>query len=173
MINRKKFKELLPKDRPYVPLEAIFHLQLNADEKNPGSISGYAKSWGWSRTKVRSFLKKWHPIEQPLEQSKEQPAKQAKGHTLATNTSQSGKNENMSKNMSKNTSKDIEENRIFPIKCELKKHGIKLWQLSNKVGIHETRLSGIIRHRIKPNHGEREKISRALEVPENILFGKP
>jgi ribosome-binding protein aMBF1 (putative translation factor) len=179
MINQQKFTELLPKDRPYVPLEAAFCLQLDTEEKNPISISGYAKSWRWSRTKVRRFLEKWHSIEQPIEQPKEhvkkQPAKQAKGHTLATNTSQSEKNENMSKNMSKDMSKGSQENSkedmVFPIKCELKKVKMKNRQLAERTKISESRLSSIIHGRIKPNHKEKGTISKVLGVSEDTLFG--
>ena len=145
MINRKEFTELLPKDRPYVPLEAAFCLQSDTDEKNPISISGYAKSWRWSRTKVRHFLEKWHSIEQSKKQTRKQPAKQAKGHTSATNISQSEKNENMSKNMSKDMSEDSQENnkedKPFPIKCELKKVKMKNRQLAEQTKISESRLS--------------------------------
>jgi DNA-binding transcriptional regulator YiaG len=179
MINWKEFTELLPKDRPYVPLEAAFCLQCDADEKNPVSISGYAKSWGWSRTKVRNFLKKWHPIEQPKEQLREhvrkQPAKQAKGHTQATNINQSEKSENMSKNMSKDMSENSQENnkedKPFPIKCELKKLGMKSGQFAKQVKISESRLSSIIHGRIKPNHREMAAISKVLGVSKSILFG--
>ena len=175
MINQQEFKELLPKDRPYVPLEAAFCLQSDIDEKNPVSISGYAKSWRWSRTKVRHFLEKWNQVKQSTEQPKEhvrkQPAKQAKERTQATNISQSGKNENMSKNMSKDMSEDSKGNMIFPIKRELKKLSMKNWQLAEQTKISESRLSSIIHDRIKPNHKEKGAISKVLGVSEDILFG--
>jgi transcriptional regulator with XRE-family HTH domain len=163
MINQQKFIELLPKSRPYVPLEAAFCLQCDADENNPISISGYAKSWGWSRTKVRNFLEKWHPLEQPTEQSK--------GHTQATNISQSGKNEDMSKSMSENSQGNSKEDMVFPIKYELKKMRMKNRQFSKQVKISESRLSSIIHGRIKPNHREMAAISKVLDVSEDILFG--
>lgn len=46
----------LPTDRPYTRLEALFSYQKDLDEGKNGNISGYAKLWKWSRTKVRKFL---------------------------------------------------------------------------------------------------------------------
>jgi len=171
MINRKEFTELLPKNRPYVPMEAALCLQWDTDEGKPISISGYARSWRWSRTKVRNFIKKRNQIKQPKEQPKEQtrkqPVKQAKGHT--------SKNENMSKNMSKDMSEDNQgnskEDMVFPIKCELKRIGLKSRQLAERAKINESRLSSIIHGRIKPNHREIVAISKVLGVSANILFG--
>lgn len=52
----KGFVKSLPIDRPYTELEAVFSLSVDADFKNPASISGYSKLWSWSRSKVRRFL---------------------------------------------------------------------------------------------------------------------
>ncbi len=52
----KKMVKHLPIDRPYTELEAVFSLSIDMDNKNPVSLSGYAKLWGWSRNKVRKFI---------------------------------------------------------------------------------------------------------------------
>ena len=47
---------LLPKDRPFTKLEALFSLQLDHNNKNEVSVMGMSKCWGWSRKRVRTFL---------------------------------------------------------------------------------------------------------------------
>ena len=54
----KEFRKLLPKDRPYTKLEAAFCLQLDANDNNPVSVSGYANLWDWGIKKVKIFLEK-------------------------------------------------------------------------------------------------------------------
>lgn len=42
---------------PFSMIEAMFSYSLDADNGRNGSISGYSKLWGWSRNKVRRFIK--------------------------------------------------------------------------------------------------------------------
>jgi hypothetical protein len=53
----KRLVALLPKDRPYIIIEATISYSVDRDNHKEGSISGYAKLWGWSRKKVRRFIK--------------------------------------------------------------------------------------------------------------------
>jgi hypothetical protein len=48
----------LPKDRPYTNIEAVFSMQLDYDNDNEITVSGYADLWQWSRAKVRRFMEK-------------------------------------------------------------------------------------------------------------------
>ena len=48
----------LPKDRPYTKIEASFSMQLDYDNDNEVTVSGYADLWQWSRAKVRRFMEK-------------------------------------------------------------------------------------------------------------------
>jgi len=43
-------------DRPLSKIEAAYSLQLDYDNGGSATIAGYAKQWGWSRKKVRTFL---------------------------------------------------------------------------------------------------------------------
>jgi hypothetical protein len=52
----KELKYFLPTGREYTILEAMFSYTLDADNGKEGTISGYSKLWGWSRTKVRKFV---------------------------------------------------------------------------------------------------------------------
>lgn len=70
----KELKYFLPKGREYTLLEAMFSYTIDIDNKRKGTISGYAKLWGWSRTKVRKFIEE---------------IKTPKGHL--TNTQKTGK----------------------------------------------------------------------------------
>lgn len=46
----------LPKGGKYTLLEALISHTLDINEGKSFSINGYAKLWGWGRTKVRNFL---------------------------------------------------------------------------------------------------------------------
>ena len=52
----KNFINDLPKDRPYTKLEAAYCLQLDYDNNNKVTVSGYSDLWQWSRKKVYLFL---------------------------------------------------------------------------------------------------------------------
>lgn len=52
----KELKYFLPHGRQYTLLEAMFSYTLDIDNKREGTIAGYSKLWGWSRTKVRRFV---------------------------------------------------------------------------------------------------------------------
>jgi len=52
----KNLKKGLPKDRAYTELEAAFSLTCDYDSQKTATVAGYAKLWGWSRTKVKTFL---------------------------------------------------------------------------------------------------------------------
>ena len=54
----KDARKLFPIDRPFSEFEALASLQLDHNNGNPVSVAGYAKLWGWSRGKVRHFLKR-------------------------------------------------------------------------------------------------------------------
>lgn len=54
----KSALKTLPVDRAFSEVEALFSLTCNYDSKKNVSESGLAKRWGWSRSKVRTFLKK-------------------------------------------------------------------------------------------------------------------
>ncbi|MFC1580038.1 hypothetical protein ACFL4N_03920 [Thermodesulfobacteriota bacterium] len=54
----KAFLKDLPHDRPYTELEAMYSLQVDYDQEQPVTISGYASLWRWSRGKVDRFLKR-------------------------------------------------------------------------------------------------------------------
>jgi len=55
----KAFLDDLPINRSFSEIEAIYSLQCNADPFDPKtvSVSGLGKRWGWSRKRVRTFLK--------------------------------------------------------------------------------------------------------------------
>ena len=46
----------LPTDRPYSKIEALFSMQVDYDNRQEVSISGYAKLWSWSRSKVKKLM---------------------------------------------------------------------------------------------------------------------
>jgi len=52
----KRIAKYLPKNRPYSRVEAMFSIQLDYDQENSVTVSGYANLWGWDRKTVRSFL---------------------------------------------------------------------------------------------------------------------
>jgi len=52
----KGFTCALPKDRPYTELEAAYCVQLDYDNVNTATVSGYADLWRWSRKKVKGFF---------------------------------------------------------------------------------------------------------------------
>lgn len=52
----KELRFFLPHGRAYTTLEAMFSYTLDIDNKKQGTISGYAKLWGWDRKKVRRFI---------------------------------------------------------------------------------------------------------------------
>jgi hypothetical protein len=54
----KDTAKLLPADRPFTEVEALFSLQLDHNNSHPVTIAGYSKRWDWTRDGVRSFLKK-------------------------------------------------------------------------------------------------------------------
>lgn len=49
---------MLPRDRAYSELEAMYSLSVDYDNDSPVSVSGYASLWGWSRKRVGNFLEK-------------------------------------------------------------------------------------------------------------------
>ena len=53
----KRCVAFLPTHRPFTPLEALFSLTTDRDNNKLGSINGYAKLWGWSRTRARRFVR--------------------------------------------------------------------------------------------------------------------
>lgn len=48
--------DLLPKDRAFSEIEALFSLLLDENNGERVSLLGYAKRWGWNRKRVRAFL---------------------------------------------------------------------------------------------------------------------
>ena len=54
----KGFIKSLPKDRSYTELEAAYCLQLDYDNKNKATITGYANLWRWSVGKVYRFFER-------------------------------------------------------------------------------------------------------------------
>jgi hypothetical protein len=52
----KYFLKSLPHDREYTELEAAYSLQLDFDNKNKVTITGYCNLWRWSKGKVYRFL---------------------------------------------------------------------------------------------------------------------
>ena len=55
----KKFVKFLPLDRLYTEQEAMFSISVDIDNKQPGSVAGFAKLWQWSRNKVNRFLEEY------------------------------------------------------------------------------------------------------------------
>lgn len=51
----KRLSKFFP-DSPYSKIEAAFSLAIDYDNDNQITLSGYAKLWGWSRTKVSAFF---------------------------------------------------------------------------------------------------------------------
>jgi len=49
---------LLPHNREYTFLEAYISFRCDLEKNAPYTINGYAKMWGWSRNKVRTFIEK-------------------------------------------------------------------------------------------------------------------
>jgi hypothetical protein len=54
----KDAAKLLPIDQPFTEVEALFSLQLDHNNGNSVTVLGYAKRWGWTRDRVRTFLGK-------------------------------------------------------------------------------------------------------------------
>jgi hypothetical protein len=54
----KAFIKHLPKDRPYTEFEAAFSMQVDYDNGNTVTVSGYSELWRWSKKRVYRFLKK-------------------------------------------------------------------------------------------------------------------
>jgi hypothetical protein len=52
----KELRYFLPSGREYTILEAMFSYTIDIDNGRDGTVSGYSKLWGWSRTKVRKFI---------------------------------------------------------------------------------------------------------------------
>lgn len=52
----KALKVVLPLDRPYTELEAMFSVAIDYDQGQAATIAGYAALWGWSRGKVQRFM---------------------------------------------------------------------------------------------------------------------
>lgn len=50
-------------NRPFSWIEALFSYSVDQDEGREGSINGYSKLWGWSRNKVRKFIKELRTVE--------------------------------------------------------------------------------------------------------------
>ena len=48
--------DLLPKNRGFSEIEALFSLLLDENNGERVSLLGYAKRWGWNRKRVRGFL---------------------------------------------------------------------------------------------------------------------
>lgn len=67
----KELKYFLPKGRPFTILEAMFSYTLDIDNGKEGTISGYHKLWGWSRTKVRKFITELKTVEGHLTNTQE------------------------------------------------------------------------------------------------------
>ena len=63
----KNIKYFMPHGRPYTKIEALISLAMDRDNGKNGSISGYAKLWGWGRKKVRKFI---YDLENPEEQKR-------------------------------------------------------------------------------------------------------
>jgi hypothetical protein len=62
-----------PVDRPFSEIEAAFSLQLNLLRKNNVSVTGLAKSWGWTRKRTTLFLERIGAvIEYPDQTAKKQ-----------------------------------------------------------------------------------------------------
>jgi hypothetical protein len=59
----KELKYFLPHGRSYTLLEAVFSYTLDIDNGKEGTISGYSKLWGWSRTKVRKLVEELKTVE--------------------------------------------------------------------------------------------------------------
>jgi hypothetical protein len=54
----KAFVKDLPRNRPYTELEATFSMQVDYDQNNPVTITGYSELWQWSKGKVMRFIKR-------------------------------------------------------------------------------------------------------------------
>ena len=69
----KGFIKSLPKDRSYTELEAAYCLQLDYDNKNKATITGYANLWRWSVGKVYRFFERMNiKVEYPETTKKKQ-----------------------------------------------------------------------------------------------------
>ncbi len=53
----KSLTKFLPFDREYSKIEAAYSLQIDFNNHSKASVSGYSKLWGWSRKRVRTFIK--------------------------------------------------------------------------------------------------------------------
>lgn len=52
----KDAARLLPKDRSYTEVEALFSLALDHNNDRPATVLGYARLWGWGQCRVTRFL---------------------------------------------------------------------------------------------------------------------
>ena len=56
LLTPERLEELLPPDDPFSEFEAAFALAQDYSDNAPVTISGCAKSWSWSRRRVRKLL---------------------------------------------------------------------------------------------------------------------
>jgi len=56
-IDSKFYKELKFVKRPFTRMEAAFCLTYDLNYNNNVSLKRYSRNWGWSRNKVRKFIK--------------------------------------------------------------------------------------------------------------------
>lgn len=67
----KAFLKHLPNNRPYTEFEAGFSLQVDYDQGNSVTVTGYSNLWQWSKGKVIRFLKRMNVrIEYPEDTQK-------------------------------------------------------------------------------------------------------
>ena len=77
-IDSAFYKELLRTSRKFTRMEAAFCLTHDFNFNKSWSIKSYAKMWGWSRNKVRKFIKEI----QTTQGSVMNGAKNQKGHPI-------------------------------------------------------------------------------------------
>lgn len=59
----KSIAGLLPNDRPYTEVEAVYSFELDRNCGNEWSYRGYEKLWGWTYKKTRSFIERLCSVE--------------------------------------------------------------------------------------------------------------
>jgi len=58
------------------------------------------------------------------------------------------------------------------LKAILVRKRIKQWELAQKLGIHEAKLSKIMTGRVEPDESMVRKICKVLDIPETLIIQK-
>jgi hypothetical protein len=152
----KELRYFLPSGREYTILEAMFSYTLDIDNGKEGTISGYSKLWGWSRTKVRKFIEELQKSEGHLTNRQ----RTGKRHQILLKLNNLKERKDTLKTLErhlKDTTINPNPNPKKNIYCEFPDLNLEAWQkwLDYK---------RLIKNKYKTENGERTKIKALIEL---------